>query len=70
MSLKMVSIESSGTVSYSHSIVQCNRFDRIHERDGTRETPHDDIGRVYAWHRAATTDPHPTTDYSVAPAGE
>ena len=31
------------------------RFDRIHERDGQtdRQTPHDDIGRAYASHRAA-----------------
>jgi len=23
-------------------------FDRIHERDGHTQTPHDDIGRAYA----------------------
>jgi len=34
-------------------------FDRINERDGQtdghsdRRTPHDGIGRDYAWHRAA-----------------
>ena len=29
------------------------RFDMIHERDRRTETPHDDIGRTYASHRAA-----------------
>jgi len=31
------------------------RFDMIHERDRQtdRQTPHDGIGRAYAWHRAA-----------------
>jgi len=31
------------------------RFDRIHERDRQTDgrTPHDGIGRAYAWHSAA-----------------
>jgi len=34
-------------------------FHMIHEGDGRthtdRQTPHDDIGRAYAWHRATKT---------------
>jgi len=29
------------------------RFDTTHERDRHTQTPHDDIGRAYASHRAA-----------------
>jgi len=52
--LKMLPFESLGTVSCSHSISNYgrifSRFNTIHERDGhVGQTPHDSIGRAYAW---------------------
>ena len=59
MSLKVVPLESLGTVSYSHSIATgriFGRFDTIHERDRdpAMQQQHDDgKGRTYAVHSYA-----------------
>jgi len=46
------------------------RFDTIHERDGHthtrthRQTPHDDIARAYASHRAAKNGTRQSYNYN------